>query len=210
MTPRFTTACLVFASMVASNMTARAQSEFIYDGSDGIGIFGGYGFNEDLRGPSVNAGFSSKGKFDLGMNIGYITGDNVSVKVLGVGANVLVVKEDTEVPFTLALTGRAEVDVFSVDEYWSKRQFDIQLATLGVWGYKRIVLSRTTFLLPSIGLMKVSSIDDEIDGYTVASGAFQIAFGNPVKKLWVIGVTISRAEERTTGYVGVGQVLMRE
>ena len=210
MTTRLTAACLLFWSLVMLRMTALAQSEFIYDGSDGVGLSGGYSFNENLHGPYAHAGFSTNGRFDLGMTIGYFTGDNISIKALGIGANLFVVKEDDDVPFSIALAGNAEVDVMSVETSWSKQQFDVQLAAFGVWGCKRITLSPTTFLLPSVGVMKVSSIDDEIEGYTVGTGALQIAFGGPGRPLWVIGVGVSRAEDLTTGSIGFGTILFRE
>jgi hypothetical protein len=196
---------LIMALLVGSAVPALAQSEFVASGRDAIEFLGGYSSSSQLAGPSISAGASIKGWADLGLAAGYFTRDRLTVKAVAIYGNLLFVKQIREsAPFSLALTGSAEVEEARVTTYYGSGSATATFATAGLAAFRLFQISENIRMVPMVGARRVFAIDSPNNNLYSGGGSLQFAFDGKGRTSIIVGLAVDVVEDVSTVSISLG------
>jgi hypothetical protein len=201
---------LIVTLVVTSGAPLLAQSEFVPSGRDAIEVLGGYSSSSEAGGPTVAAGASIKGWADLGLAAGYFTRNHLTVKAVALHADLLFVKQTREqTPFSLALTGSAEVNELKITYGYRSGSATATLATAGLAAFRCFQVGRTVRVVPMIGASRIFGINpSDINRYS-GGGSLSFAFDGAGRSSVIAALGVNVVDDVATVSLGLG-VLLRQ
>lgn len=189
--------------------SAWAQSEFVEEGQDAAGYFVTYSNNDDLEGLSVAFGAGLRGRFNLGVTLGYASRKYLSVKSFAVNSEIFVLKQDAKLPLSAALTGSFEIDIAKYSHGAYSSTDDARSISVGGALYHREPLGRTVAVIPMVALFRVIQLSEPKEKFNARGAALQFAFGEPGKTLVIVSGGVVEVDDLSTVSVSLGIVTGR-
>lgn len=206
-------------------VSTQAQSVFLEKGQSGFGISGGLTTNEDVSGFSGSVGYSFFGVFDLGINIGRYSfdelflGDDLNATTITPFASILVIKQDEKIPVSFALNGSYQRQIFS-NSVLSDNNIDMtgNFFTVGASLFSMFNVSEAMKIQPGIGFDYITGelkLEDSTDSFTESDNStffslgLSLIFQTSPSTTFVVTPSLGFGEEVTTFGISLGLIFPR-
>lgn len=198
-----------------------AQGAFLDKGKSGFGVGAAFSTNEDISGFGGAASYSFVGIVDLGLFVGRfsleekLAGYDVSATAISPFINVHVIKQDEDIPLSIAIGGSYEADSYS-SEALDILNWELTGSYFSFGGsiYGNIPISETGKIQPSLGVSYVTgesevkdnsgnsvTTDDNITNFDIALSIF---FKTSSSTIFRITPVVGFNKDNTTFALGAG------
>ena len=215
---------LLFINCLFINVVnSSAQGKFLKKDRSGFGLRGGFSSAENVIGLSAGVEWSVYGIFDIGFSVGRLSvddnviGDDLSVIGIAALARFHFLKQDDQIPFSLAFFGGYERDIFSADVL-NQSGLDLFSNSFLVGGgpYINIPVTPRLDLIPAISFTYITTeatVKDnsgnsisESDNSTGVSVGLSFGIKNNTGNIFFVTPSISLSEGNTGFSLSLGYV----
>lgn len=200
--------------------STKAQSVFLDQYQNGVGVIGGFSTNKDATGFSGSFGYSFSGVFDLGLSVGrfgskeLLLGEKSNTTVISPFISYLIVKQNEQTPVSFSLNASYQREIFS-NKLLSDNNWDMNanLFTIGASLSSMFYVSESMKIMPSIGFryftgeLKLEGLfvsETESISSTVFTIGLPLVFQTSQNNTFVATPSLGLGENNTTFGLSLG------